>query len=270
MRAIAVGGLLLASLSVHAEPASRFDFLVVDTQCKQLASTLEDIRVDKSIDLVTVGPSSTGDMFCTRGPKHALHCDFFETAASGSPSRALDYTISVDTPAMTKFSSALGSEEVVINPLLHRYVSATHSFSTRTYQNKDVGVFLTKMCSGTYLPYDEAMELAKKDQSAKKSPAGRPSTRGFFCAKQPGIAGVRSCNVTDTSCAKTGGCFVRATSHCYVRSAIDPDWWSKTERTTTCFATAEECQKDHDGVGNWGPPPYHAECHEMALDEVAR
>lgn len=266
IRGVLVVGVLLNSNLVFADAASeRFDFLLVDRECKQLSSTLEDVRVDKSAALVATGASSTGDMFCTRGPKQAIHCNLASPDGHGSHD-TLDYTIHVETVALIKLGST--SEELVISPVSHRYSAASHKFGTVTHDGQEVGVLLSKMCSGTYLTYDEAMELSKKDKAKLVEP--EQSKRVFYCAKQPGIAGVRDCTFTDRYCAKKGDCFVLSTSHCYVRSAIDTDSWSKTEKTTACFATAPECKKDHDGVGSWGPPPYQTVCHETTPYEAAR
>lgn len=244
----------------------RFDFLLVDRECKQLTSTLEDLRIEKSSPLVTVGPSSTDDLFCTRGTNRAVHCEFGAQDGSTSRSRAVDYTIQVDTTAILKLGGT--NEELVISPVLHRYSAASHRFSTVDYEGKEVGVLLSKMCSGTYLTYDEAMELSKKDKTKKVEP--EQPKRVFYCAKQAGIAGVRDCTFSDRYCARKGGCFTSPTSHCYNRSAIDTDGWSKTDTTNTCFASAGECLKDHDHLGDWGPPPYQGRCRETSPAEAGQ
>lgn len=98
----------------------------------------------------------------------------------------------------------------------------------------------------------------------------KDSQAAFYCAREAaGPPFLRACQVSEESCAgMPGGCFKRPTSHCYTRSAIDLAGWSSTDRTTSCFVSAEECREDHDGVGRWGPPPYQSNCHEMRPDEV--
>ena len=87
--------------------------------------------------------------------------------------------------------------------------------------------------------------------------------------ERPGRPWLGDCYITDEHCgSRPGGCFQRAKAHCYIRSAIDTDGWSSTQRTTSCFVTAAECHRDHDGEGSWGPPPYQGDCYEMAPDEV--
>lgn len=89
----------------------------------------------------------------------------------------------------------------------------------------------------------------------------------FSCDKLPGVSGLRLCYATDKYCGKEGGCFKRSKAYCYIRSAIGDGAWSTTDKTVSCFPTPDECTKDHDGVGSWGPPPLQTECREMSPDE---
>ena len=114
----------------------------------------------------------------------------------------------------------------------------------------------------------------QKDNPSKPSvpavpavPAVPTSEAVFSCDKLPGVGGLRLCYATDKYCDKEGGCFKRPKAQCYIRSAVGNGGWSATEKTVSCFPTMEECTKDRDGVGAWGPPPIQTPCREMSPDE---